>query len=221
MQFSDKLWSRIAPIYRAIIEHPFNRELAAGTLSPDRFAFYIQQDALYLAEYSRVLSVLAGRSSEAAEDFIRFAGNVFAVEQSLHREFFAAFHIDQPEQKQSPSCFAYTNYLTATVFQRSSEEATAAVLPCFWIYREAGRHICHHAVSENPYQKWIDAYAGEDFSRSVDRAIAIANAAAENAPAPLRALMEKAFETASLLEWMFWDSAWRMETWPALPSISH
>ena len=40
---------------------PFNTELAAGTLSRERFQGYIVQDALYLAQYSRILAIAGAR----------------------------------------------------------------------------------------------------------------------------------------------------------------
>ena len=45
MSFTDEAWTRIAPIYEAIRTMPFNRELAAGTLSADPFRLDILQDA--------------------------------------------------------------------------------------------------------------------------------------------------------------------------------
>jgi thiaminase/transcriptional activator TenA len=48
----------------------------------------------------------------------------------------------------------------------------------------------------------------------VDRAIAITDAVADRASDDARAAMRDAFVTSSRLEWMFWDSAYRRETWP-------
>src|SRR3954471_23610917 len=45
-RFSDKAWERTAGLRAAIAQMPFNRELEAGTLAPERFRFYITQDAL-------------------------------------------------------------------------------------------------------------------------------------------------------------------------------
>jgi len=44
--------------------------------------------------------------------------------------------------------------------------------------------------------------------------IATTDAAAEAASPSLRARMHAAFGTATQLEWVFWDSAYRQETWP-------
>jgi thiaminase (transcriptional activator TenA) len=44
--------------------------------------------------------------------------------------------------------------------------------------------------------------------------IAATDEAAETASSSLRERMHAAFVRATQLEWMFWDSAFRLETWP-------
>jgi len=215
MRFVDGLWHEIAPIYGAIIAHPFNRELAQGTLSRERFEFYIQQDALYLADFGRALAIMSGRSRsvETALDFVRFAEGAVVVERALHASYFELFGIREPTAVPCPACFAYTNYLIATTATRSYEEGAAALLPCFWIYREVGKHIHREAAPDNPYQKWIDTYASDDFDRIVERAIAIVEALAQETSEQGRTGMRQAFVTSSRLEWLFWDAAYRLEAW--------
>lgn len=215
MTFSNTLWQAITPIYEAILAHPFNRELAAGTLASERFRFYMQQDALYLADFGRALAILGGRSDtpERMLAFVRFAEGAVVVERALHEEYFRLFGIEHPTTVQCPSCFAYTNFLLATVAIRSYEEGVAALLPCFWIYRQVGTHIHAQAAAGNPYQRWIDTYAGEEFGRAVEQAIAIADRVAEESSATLREAMKAAFIASSRLEWMFWDAAYRLESW--------
>src|SRR4051794_29381991 len=65
-RFSDEAWGRTQALRAAIGRLPFNAELAAGTLAPERFRFYIAQDALYLGEYARVLALAAARDPDAA-----------------------------------------------------------------------------------------------------------------------------------------------------------
>lgn len=215
MRFTDTLWASITGIYQAIIHHPFNEELAQGTLPREKFAFYMQQDALYLADFARALATMAGRSHNEEEIllFVRFAEGAAVVERALHHTYFLEFGIDTPTRQQSPACFAYTNFLLATTACRSYEEGMAALLPCFWIYREVGNDIYRRAASNNPYQKWIDTYAGQEFSESVDRAIALTDALANRASETSKARMREAFVYSSRLEWMFWDSAYRLEQW--------
>jgi thiaminase/transcriptional activator TenA len=44
--------------------------------------------------------------------------------------------------------------------------------------------------------------------------IAAADEVAKDASPSLRARMHAAFTRATQLEWMFWDSAFRLEAWP-------
>ena len=37
MSFSQEVWARNADLYQATVNHPFNQELAAGTLDRDAF----------------------------------------------------------------------------------------------------------------------------------------------------------------------------------------
>jgi len=215
MTFTKTLWDRISEIYEAIINHPFNRELAQGTLPEEKFKFYIKQDALYLVDFSRALAIVGSKAllPQRILDFLDFAKDGLIVERALHDAYFRRFDVTL-DVDQAPGCFAYTNYLIATASHRSFEEAVAALLPCFWIYREVGMHIVGQSVPDNPYQLWIDTYAGEEFGAAVERAIEITEEVASGATEEGRLRMVEAFVLSSRLEWMFWDSAYRMEPWP-------
>jgi len=215
MAFTKGLWDRISEIYEAIIDHPFNRELAQGTLPAEKFEFYIKQDALYLVDFARALAIVGAKAllPERILDFLEFAKEGLIVERGLHEEYSRRFDVTL-DAKQAPACFAYTNYLIATASHRSFEEAVSALLPCFWIYREVGMHIVGQSVPGNPYQLWIDTYAGEEFGAAVRRAIEITEEVAGSATGETRHRMTEAFVLSSRLEWMFWDSAYRMESWP-------
>ena len=217
--FTDDAWRRVAPIYGAILDHPFNRELAAGTLARDRFRFYMLQDAHYLIYFGKALAVTAARTGDPNE-LIGFAGSAreaVVVERALHEGFFRQYDISAAEAaaaEPSPACAHYTHYLLATAYNAPYEVSVAALLPCFWIYWEVGKHLHETAAANNPYQAWIDTYADEAFAEGVKKVIGIGDQMAEAASPTVRDQMVRAFVRASQLEWMFWDSAYRLERWP-------
>lgn len=215
MSFTTSLWNEIEPIYKRILDLPFNKELTDGTLPENKFAFYMKQDALYLADFSKALAIAGAKSRSADElkDFLDFATGAVVVERALHEGFLQKFdtHIDVGK---SPACFSYTHFLLSTASLEDYPVAVAALLPCFWIYREVGLHIHQRAAKNNPYQDWIDTYAGDDFSESVDRAIEITELSAQNSSEAVRERMRSAFVDSTRMEWMFWDSAYRVEQWP-------
>ena len=214
MKFTDLLWAEALPIFEQIQQHPFNQELKEGTLSLEKFKFYIYQDSLYLADFARALAVAGTKAGNSHEllDFLQFAQNAILVERALHLGYFKEYVIDYQSGK-APGCFAYTNYLMATSAFESYEVAVAALLPCFWIYKQIGDYIYANQATPNPYQNWINAYAGEDFAHSVQKALDICDRLAESASVATRAKMIEAYLTASKLEYVFWDSAYRLEAW--------
>lgn len=215
MNFTDQLWERIEPVYEAIMELPFITELTEGTLPEEVFLFYLKQDTLYLADFSRTLSLAGVRSEDSGQmnSFFQFAANVAVVEGKLHQEYYDNYGVEMNARK-SPSCFAYTNFLLSTAATKDNAVTIAALLPCFWIYREVGLEIYEQAAPDNPYREWIDTYAGEEFNEGVSRAIEITDAVAEKEPAHRLGEMSKAFVKSTELEWMFWKSAYEQEQWP-------
>ena len=221
--FSERVWQHIAPLHAAIHALPFNTELAAGTLSQDRFQGYIIQDALYLAEYARVLAMAGARGPDAAtmRTFAESALEAVAVEQILHERYLTAFGIepsDLARAEASPDCLGYTSFLLATAYHEPWEVLVAALLPCFWLYWDVGNTIARTAGQDNPYRDWIDTYADEGFGAAVRAVIAITDQAAAGASETVRARMTTAFVRSCQYEWLFWDSAYQRRGWPvALP----
>lgn len=216
MKWSEDAWNAAKPVYDNILKLPFIEGLINGTLEQSKFIFYIQQDALYLAEYGKVLTAIATRLNKAEhiEAFIHFAADTMVVERGLHESFIS--QVDGcANPKASPSCLLYTSFLQKQVAFAPVEVLVAAVLPCFWIYKEVGDYILEHQTKgQNPYQAWIDTYGGEEFEKSVNTAITISNELADKCTKEQRQQMTDAYVMCSKMEWLFWDSAWRLEEWP-------
>jgi thiaminase/transcriptional activator TenA len=220
-QFSDAAWQRTARLRKAIDELPFNTELAAGQLSRERFQGYIIQDALYLAQYARVLAIAGAKGPDGAtlSAFGRCALEAVAVEQALHERYMREFGVDPArlaDAEPSPDCLGYTSFLLATAYHDPWEVLVAALLPCFWIYWDVGSRVAQHAARDNPYRAWIDTYADEGFGEAVRSVIGITDRAADGTTDAVRARMMTAFVRSTQYEWLFWDGAWQQRGWPPL-----
>lgn len=225
--FCEWAWSRTEKLQAAMIELPFNRELAAGTLSRQRFQFYLVQDSRYLVGFARALAVAAARADSPADVafFAESAGQAIVVERSLHNGFFDRFGMSEADQAAidtSPTCLAYTSFLLATAQRGDYPELVAALLPCFWVYHHVGNQIV--AIQSagsgdgsgvpNPYQTWIDTYADEEFGEAVQACRAAVDRAATTASESAQTRMFTAFRTATEYEWLFWHTAYQLESWP-------
>lgn len=220
MSFSQSLWQANHALFQDTLQLPFNQELAAGSLSVERFRHYMIQDAHYLVAYGRALAVTAAKAdgADGVVQFAQAAHEAVVVERSLHDGFMRDFGVSAQQfdaTPLTPACHHYTNFLVATAWGASYPVAAAALLPCFWIYAEVGRDIHARSAPGNPYQAWVDTYAGEAFHASVRAVCATIDRLADKASAETREAMHAAYTDAARLEWLFWDSAYRLADWPA------
>ena len=212
----NQMTASVSAMMNHIYDLPFNQELANGTLDHDTFIFYLIQDALYLADYSRALAITGARLScnQQTQEFIQFALGAIKAERELHFKHIQQNAISLENIKPSPACFMYTNYMLRMASTAPVEEAVASLLPCFWVYREVGKQIARSSIhANNPYQDWIDLYSGEEFNISVELAIDITNALGNQASEITRKNMLLAFQRATQLEYLFWHSAYQREAW--------
>ncbi|MBJ3776818.1 TenA family protein [Acuticoccus mangrovi] len=219
MPFSADAWANNAARYETIRTMGFNEELAAGTLSRQRFEHYIVQDAHYLVGFGRALAIAAAKApdSERIVQFCDAAREAIVGERELHTAFFADWGIS-PEafagMEISPGAHHYISYLVATAYAEPYEVVLASLLPCFWIYAEVGKDLLARSVADNPFAAWIDTYAGEEFDAAVRAMIEATDAAGAGASPKVLAAMHEAFTTATRLEYVFWERAHRGDPWP-------
>ena len=210
-RWSQSVWEAALPVYRQILTLPFVSELADGTLSRERFAFYLGQDSLYLDVYSRVLANTASRlgRKDHVESFLRFALDGVEVERAMHSVFLQG----HKPAEMTPTCLLYTSVLRAAATSPVEVEA-ASVLPCFWVYQEVGRSILSRAdLASNPYAQWISTYADPTFAASTSRAIDICDELADAVTDDIRRAMTDIFVRCTKMEWLFWHSAYSLEKW--------
>ena len=217
--FTNELWRSITSIYNEILAHPFLRGLTDGTLTEERFRFYVLQDAFYLREYARALSLAGVRSRDesALVMFNEHSAGAITVERSLHEGFLKDLDVAQEETDRTaptPTTLAYTSYLLKTASLSDYPEVLGAVLPCYWIYWEVGKALLEHGSPDPMYQKWIDTYGGEEFGTLVEAVLDLTDRVCEDLNSSQRARIKEAFVTTSRYEWMFWNAAWKLEGWP-------
>src|ERR1700719_3876876 len=116
MSLTSELWNAVSPIYAAILRHPFLAGLTDGSLPREAFRFYAVQDALYLREFARGLSVAAARAPREEWSSMRneHAAGPLRVERPLHESCLKEFGLS-PEAVAAtplaPVIPAYSSYL--------------------------------------------------------------------------------------------------------------
>lgn len=219
MTFTEQLWDSNTDIFDAILAHPFITGLTDGTLPEAAFAHFVVQDGLYLRDYARALAVVATRAPrpEAMQMFARHAADAVAAELELHSSLLPELGIsaaDAEAAEPTPVNLAYTSYLLATTRGGSYAEGVGVVLPCYWIYWEVGKDLVRRGSPDSRFQRWIDTYSADEFGDVVRDVIAEADRVGALLSEAERAVVARHYRATSRYEWMFWDSAYRQESWP-------
>lgn len=212
MNWSEQVWKEALPVYDKMLSMPFLDELSKGSLPLEKFRFYMMQDSCYLEHFGRTLSLIGSKAHDIddALTFMQFAANAIIVERSLHESYFKQFNVEG-ERIIEPACHHYIHFLRSTAAMDPVEVAMAAVLPCFWVYKKIGDHLySNQSGIDNPYKRWIDTYAGEEFGEAVATAIRICDKAASQTTPTIRRQMTETFITACRLEYDFWDAAYTL-----------
>jgi thiaminase/transcriptional activator TenA len=215
MKWTEHAWEKVEKKYSAILQMRFIQELGSGSLARDKFQFYMAQDSHYLEHFGRALALIGSRAYDIQDAlaYIRFAEGAIVVENALHESYFEDFGVTEKPILQ-PACHHYIHFLKSTAALESVEVAMAATLPCFWIYKKVGDHILgNQQGGDNPYQRWIDTYGGDEFATAVQLAIDICDKAAENTTSDIRDRMTEAFITSTRMEYDFWEAAYELKVW--------
>jgi thiaminase/transcriptional activator TenA len=217
----EAIHATVAPILEAILAHPFVAGLRDGTLPVEAFSRYLGQNFLYLTEYARALAQLAARggADSDVEFFARRAAFALAGERDFVERLAAELELPlealRPAEP-SPVCLAYTSFVKSAVAYGSRPAGLGAVVPCYLLYWETSKALAGSGSPDARYQRWIDMYVDPGFEEGVLGALdAVDRACARSGERALDELLATAAVSARY-EWMFWESAYHGDGWPAL-----
>lgn len=211
-----------AEAWGASFEHPFVRALADGSLPAEKFKFYQMQDARYLEAFADGCSLISTRCRRPDDKlwFIDAARLALVVEAQLHEGYGARLGYTAKEiaaLSLSPNNRAYQNHMIAAAQQGSLVEAVAAMTPCPWLYTEIGTHL-HDQMGDvdddHPYADWLRTYADPSFVDYTNALLQRLQRFADGHDREARERAKEAFAVSARYEWMFWEQAWTMQTWP-------
>src|SRR5919198_6234318 len=141
---SAVLWDEAGPIWAAIREHPFLRELRAGTLPLETFRYYVTQDYHYLEAFARAVATALTKAPDG-ETLELLAKRVLTpIERPLHRRLFELAGLQRAEvlaAEIAPTNLAYQNHMLAVAARGGLGEIAAALLPCPWSYHRLGEAL--------------------------------------------------------------------------------
>jgi thiaminase/transcriptional activator TenA len=216
---AQRLREVAAPVWAKILIHPYLQELKAGTLPRETFRFYVQQDWLYLQEFTRAAAVIAARCTdvELMTTLLAWVEPLVTMEYHFHKKHAQELNLDfnHVDWEMNEANWAYTRHMLAAAHSGSTAEALAALLPCPCVYTFVGKELSRDDSPDPLYAEWIEFYSpGTDEERP--RVVAIEqmyDSVAAKADAETLARCERNYLISSRYEWWFWDTAYRRQGW--------
>ena len=213
--FSAALWAEAAPIWSAIQRHPFLAELRAGSLPLETFRYYVTQDYHYLEAFARAVATALAKAPDADTLELLAKRVLTPIERPLHNRLFELAGLQLADVRAveiAPTNLAYQNHMLAVAARGGLGEIAAALLPCPWTYHKLGEalEVAEHAI----YTEWAGFYTAGLLRESVEAWCGFVDLAAERGGPEQRSAMRRAFMTSCRYEYLFWDAAYKRESWP-------
>lgn len=95
----------------------------------------------------------------------------------------------------------------------SPARATAALLPCYWLYSDIGAQLVKKSSPIPIYQQFIDGYAGTEFTNNTHKMITLVERLSSQVTANEKNKMVNAFLKSSVFELQFWEMAYQQKQW--------
>lgn len=213
--FTHRLYAAARPIWEGYHRHPFVTGLGDGSLSPEKFRFFMVQDYLYLYEYVRVFALGVAKAGD--RDLMgRFSASVDHIlnrEMDIHRAYLARLGVTEAALEgadQALPNLSYTSYMLSVAYTGGPAEIVAAILACSWSYAEIGARlaVCPGAADHPLFGAWVQGYASGSYQAANRDLMALMDRLAEGLPEQTLRRLEDIFVQCSQYEAGFWDMAW-------------
>ena len=216
--FHEELLRYAEPVWKEVREHRFLAETAAGTIPPDVFARWMQQDYLFVREAIPFLAVLLARAPAALRRPLGEALAALSRELEVFERLAREHQVALEGVGMLPTCHAYVQFLLATAYGRSFPEAFTVLYAAEKAYLDAWTWVKEKQQAMSPWQAFIEQWTSPAFREYVQWLGQTLDALAEGTSETMRAAMRELFLLTAQYEVRFWDMAWEGERWPvALP----
>jgi thiaminase/transcriptional activator TenA len=218
-RFSEILRSKANDIWIKIFSHPFLKEIGSGRLPLDKFVYYVKQDYSYLIEFARCLGIATAKVEDHTlmSAFASLLNTSLTVEMKMLRDLAKKLSITKELEtvEMAPTNVAYTRHLLYVAYSGTVAEILAAMLPCMWLYQEIGEKLCTKTeLRKNTiFSEWLDTYTSENYLNLVIWYKDLVDRFALESMYTLRNKMVSHFILSSRYEYLFWDMAYKKETW--------
>ncbi|MBV0930882.1 TenA family protein [Lentilactobacillus sp. IMAU92037] len=221
MSLSQDMLFEAEPYLVANEKHPFVRGIIHATLTPEQLQYYDEQDIAFEYNEVGIINALIDNSTTTEQALLfhkRQNLQLTMLRDWLHREPESMPH-NWETLKQTPIQpinQLYRQHMAATIQTHS----VLQILPSFaageWMYIELGKFVSKQArVEKEPFQSFL-TMGGDDFlgpNGFIQQFFNIIDYEAKSATPREQEQAKQTFLKSCLLEWYFWDAAYKQINW--------
>lgn len=212
----ERMLKATEDIWNSYSVHPFVKGIEEGTLSKEKFRYYIIQDYLYLVEYAKVFGIGLAKSTnlEIVKLFSNYIHQLTESEMDIHSGYMAELNITHQQLKEMPVALnnlSYTSYMLRVAYEEGVAEIIAAILACAYSYEVIARNMVKNnpdCINDRFYGDWIKGYSSEKYSEENKYLIDIFEKVTCEYTEKQKEHLVDIFVACSRYELEFWDMAW-------------
>ncbi len=221
MSLSEEMIQEAQPYLIANEKHPFVQGIIKGQLTPAQLQYYDRQDIAF--EYNEVAVITAlVNASTSTEQALLFQKRL-TLQLSMLKDWLKREPADGPHDWESlkqapiqPINQLYRQHMVATIPTHS----VLQILPSFaageWMYIELGKFMeTQTRVETEPFRSFL-TLSNQDFLGPrgyIQQFFDIIDHEAQTASTQEQQRAKATFLKSCLLEWYFWDAAYKQITW--------
>jgi thiaminase (transcriptional activator TenA) len=207
-QYHIKYWNDL-------LNHKFILEMAADSLPIEKFAFYLQQDHIFLKEFCAFLSTAKQKSTD--QKLMTWFEGLYhgTVDSEMHmqKELLLSLGISNIDNSKAatPATLNYGKFLRkVSTSAKTLEVIVSSMAPCPRSYFEIAQKMSKNNINTDAYRKWIRFYGSDESQKQVDELKNILGSLYGQANKSKKLVMKKHFGTACKHECEFWEMAYNM-----------
>jgi thiaminase/transcriptional activator TenA len=220
---TDALRRECGGLWESLHEQPFLREIAAGTLPLPRFRLFLEQDLHFLPASVRALGLGLARANDDEQMRLLVEEAAVIVEREIESERDLLRRVEEltgpadgAERTPTPATVAYTGWLLASAARGDALDVLVALLPCAWSYAEIALALEGEVADHPIYADWVRLFATPEYVDAVAARRASLDELVRRVSDRRLSKLSELFTTATRLELLFWDMAYRGAHWPDL-----
>ena len=174
MKLSQRIYACAEKIWPQYLCHPFVVQMADGTLSEEKFRYYMLQDYLYLRDYVKIFAAII----QKADDFeqIRFLStqlsDTIGETYRTHLPYMQRLGVTDAEIEAARPHIdnsAYTHYMICEAQAGDVLTGLVTLLNCSWSYAYVAEQMVArypNALSDERYGAWFAGYVSDAYRQT-------------------------------------------------------